>query len=155
MIFCYSPWRGKIQLSHRWGKNLGPFSGSAGPSDWPGTGLRLVSVASFFLPLTSPSQIDLQPIVHLPWHVIRHETGFLSHISGGRWSLGERQEWGTATDQVPGHDSRPWSVYDFIPRSTVPCAWIFAIVFASDGFYIDIRKRCHQNTWTRLSDKFY
>lgn len=140
-----------MQLSHRWGKNLGPFSGSAGPSDWPGTGLRLVSVASFFLRLASPNQIDLQPIVHLPWHAIRCETGFLSHISGGRRSLGGRQEWGT-TDQVPGRDSRPWSVYDFIPRSTVPRAWTFEIVvLAGGGLYVEIFEKGWieaQNTWT-------
>lgn len=56
-IFCYSPWQGRMQLSHRRGKNLGPFSGSAGPSNWPGTGLRLVSVAYFF-PSACKSESD-------------------------------------------------------------------------------------------------
>lgn len=79
--------RRRMQLSHRWDKNLRPFSGSAGPSDWPGTGLRLVSVASFFLPLASPSQIDLQPIVHLGYPV-RNWFSF-PHIRGPLVTRGE------------------------------------------------------------------
>lgn len=43
--------------------------------------------------------------------------------------------------QVPGHDSRPWSVYDFIPRSTVPRAWTFEVVLAGGGLYVKILEK--------------
>lgn len=102
-----------------------PSLGQQGPRTDPEQ--VYVSVASFSLLLASSSQIDLQSIVHLLSRAIRRETGFLSHISGGRRSLRGRQEWGTATDQVPGHHAHPWSVYNFVPWSTVPRMWSFKI----------------------------
>lgn len=130
MILCYSLWR-KGSTFTQTEQESRTLLWVSGPSNWPGTGLRLVSVASFSLPLASSSQIDLQPIVHLPSRAFRRETGFLSHISGGCRSLRGRQEWGTATDQVPGHHAHPWSVYNFVSWSTVPRIWIFKIVLAS------------------------
>lgn len=114
---CYNLWREKIQYFHIDGaRTSDPSLGQRGPRTDPEQVYVLCPSLPFF-PSVCKSESDW-PTTDCPsWHVIQRETGFLSHMSGGRRSLGGRQEWGTV--QVPGHDSRPWSVHDFIPRSMV------------------------------------